>query len=223
MIVERRMSRTLSIAWQALLIGTIAYLLFRPGGGARVRIERWRAQRAFRTAVDSLWPTISGDALTIHGDPRLAVSLVEFGDFQCPYCREAVPVLDSLIATHPRLHVAFVNLPLPMHRYARDAAIAGICASEQGRFARIYHYLYETESWDRDPNWATTARAVGVDNLRQFRRCLRDAGTARRVDREIMLAKALALHATPTFVSQRDVVVGVPTEHQLETLAPTMH
>src|SRR5208283_1293688 len=81
--------------------------------------------------------------------PRDApVTIVEFSDFQCPYCGSAAPVLKQLLATYPtQVRLVFRNLPLrTMHPQAIYAAQAGVCADAQGKFWEIHDVLFTRQS-----------------------------------------------------------------------------
>ena len=71
----------------------------------------------------------------------------EFGDFECPTCAKLATFLDQLIKEyHPRVRLIFRNFPLPMHQFARDAALAAEAAGLQGRYWEMHDMLYREQA-----------------------------------------------------------------------------
>jgi hypothetical protein len=90
--------------------------------------------------------TISGKDLAksvrIRGNPEAAVTLEEFGDFECTSCAKLATFLDRLIKEHhPRVRLIFRNFPLPTHRFAREAALASEAAGLQDRYWEMHDML----------------------------------------------------------------------------------
>ena len=86
--------------------------------------------------------------INIAGSPFLGkedapVTIVEFSDFECPYCSQAVPLLEEVLKKNPdTVKLVFKNMPLSAHRYAELAARAALAAKEQGKFWEFYHELF---------------------------------------------------------------------------------
>ena len=74
----------------------------------------------------------------IRGNPKAPVTFEEFGDFECPSCANLATFLDQLVKEyHPRVRLIFRNFPLPMHQFARDAALAAEAAKHVGEIATV--------------------------------------------------------------------------------------
>ena len=70
--------------------------------------------------------------LPVRGNPNAKVTVYEFSDFQCPYCSRGAQTVESLLKKYPKdIRFVFLNYPLPMHPWAKPAAIAGYCAAQQ--------------------------------------------------------------------------------------------
>ncbi len=139
------------------------------------------------------------------GTTTAKVTLVEWGDFECPACGLLEPVMKQIITTYgknPQFNFVFRNFPLPQHKNARPAAEAAQAAGAQGHFWDMYALLYENQKdWvdSTDPRalFDSYAKSIGL-NLTKFDAAL-DAGTyASLVNRDYQEAGVLALNHTPT-------------------------
>ena len=146
-------------------------------------------------------PPIVATALTVPASARGGVTVVEFVDFECPFCRDLAPRVTSAVA-HAHVPVTIVRkmVPLPMHPHARTAALAWCCADAQGRGEAMAAALYAA-----DPDALTAAgcaglaAAIGCDMAR-YREALADPATAARIAADMAAAKAANVRALPTIV-----------------------
>lgn len=158
-----------------------------------------------RRAVASALPRLSlGDAHRL-GNPQAVVGIVEFSDYQCPYCREFQQQL------FPQLKkeyvdsgvVRFIHMDLPLtriHPQALAAALAAACAGAQGRFWEMHDALYENTL---DPAlYAELARRLKLDTAK-FSACRADPVTARAVWHDVAEARRLGISGTPSFLIGR--------------------
>jgi len=136
----------------------------------------------------------------IIGPEHAAITLVEYGDFQCPYCREAYPIVkqprDQLGA---RLRFAFRNFPLTrIHPQAEHAAEAAEAAAAQGAFWPMHDRLFERQFALEDENLVEYATELGLDADRLAGELA--AGTHRdRVRDDFMSGVKSGVNGTPTF------------------------
>jgi len=127
------------------------------------------------------------------------VTIVEFADFQCPFCRRAAPTLRALRQQYPT-DLAVVYRHLPGHQFSFAAAVAAECAGRFASFERFHDALYaQFDSIGKKP-WARFAREVGIRDTSRFTSCLEDATVAERVARDTLAASTLAVTGTPTFL-----------------------
>ncbi|WP_239161106.1 DsbA family protein [Virgisporangium ochraceum] len=124
---------------------------------------------------------------------------MQFGDYQCPYCRQATAVLDELIGRHGhRLRYVWRHLPLDeIHPYARRAAHAAEAAARQGAFWAMHQRLLAADDLDGDALVAMAA-AAGLDTGR-FVADLDSPAVADRVDADLRSARNSGADGTPTF------------------------
>jgi protein-disulfide isomerase len=155
----------------------------------------------------------TGDAESMHirGNAGAAVTLEEFGDFQCPPCGSIAGFLDELVKEYePRLRIVFRNLPLEMHEHARDAALAAEAAGLQGRFWDMHDVLYrEQATWSKADNtrelFDSYAGMIGL-NLDQFKKDMEGEKARGRVESDEQRANSLGIKMTPTvFINDRQI------------------
>jgi len=147
----------------------------------------------------------------IRGNPDAPVTLEEFGDFECPSCKNLATFLDQLVKDyHPRLRLIFHNFSLPMHQFARDAALAAEAAGLQGRYWEMHDILFREQAvWSSATDarllFDTYAETLGLD-LDQFRKDVKSDNVRERVESDQARAKSLGVKTAPTlFVDKREM------------------
>lgn len=149
-------------------------------------------------------PDVTGRPL--RGNPDAEIVVVEWGDFECPYCTRAQPLLNKLMEESPEIGVAFKHYPLSFHAAALPAAIAAEAAAEQGRFWEMHDALFDMGKGIKDKAVAgegevpfeEAARELGLD-LDRFRADSRAPAIEDRVRSDMAEARALGVGGTPTF------------------------
>lgn len=137
------------------------------------------------------------------GDPKAPVVLVEFFDFQCPYCKrfadQTFPQLKrEYIDTGKLLYVA-LDLPLKFHKQARVAAMASHCAADQGKYWEYRDHLVNNMKKLSKTDLLKYAGELGLES-KSFSSCLEEERYAKRVDDSLQLAKSIGVTGTPSFV-----------------------
>ncbi len=141
-----------------------------------------------------------GERDHIEGPESARVTLVEYGDYECPYCGEAYPIVKQ-VQQHfgDRLRFVFRNFPLSeMHPHAAHAAEAAEAASAQGRFWEMHDYLYEHQRALDDAHLRTYGAHLGLDEGR-FDQELAGHAHAGRVREDFMSGVRSGVNGTPTF------------------------
>jgi protein-disulfide isomerase len=143
-----------------------------------------------------------------HGSTDAPVVLVEFADYQCPYCQKVNPQIQQLKKEYgDKLTVVFKDFPLPMHHGSEKAAEASRCAGEQGKFWEYHDVLFYSKLTEVDA-LKEHARVLKLDGDR-FDTCL-DGGTeAAAVKKDLDEAKSLGLTGTPSFFVNGHFFSGV--------------
>jgi protein-disulfide isomerase len=165
-----------------------------------------------------------GEQDHILGPTNAPVTLVEYGDFECPFCGRSYPVVKELRSRlAERLCFVFRHFPRPdVHPHARQAAEAAEAAGAQGedRFWPMHDLLFEHQDALGDVDLERYAAAVGLD-LEQFRRDLAVHAFRDRVHKDILSGVRSDVHGTPTFFVNGVKHEGPDTlEDLLEAVAP---
>ncbi|PYQ54488.1 MAG: hypothetical protein DMF53_29420 [Acidobacteria bacterium] len=153
-------------------------------------------------------PTISVGAAPSLKTGSPAVVLIEVSDFQCPYCgqsaREVLPQLEEKLVRPGKVEVIFLNLPLPTHPNAFQAAEAAMCAGYQKKFWEMHHLLFANQQALAPAQLPGYAEKLGLD-VAVFQKCLSDGQPAGEIRREMRLADELGITATPIYLLGRRV------------------
>ncbi len=132
------------------------------------------------------------------GPENAQVTLVEFADYECPYCQKVASDVKKLASDYSgKVSFAFKDFPLPMHARAEKAAEAARCASEQNEFWEFHDELFRSKELDVDQLKAQ-ARALKLDSGK-FDKCLDSGEAAAAVDRDRKEGTRLGINGTPSF------------------------
>ncbi len=136
----------------------------------------------------------------IQGPIDAPIALVEYGDYECPYCGEAYPIVKAIQERlGDRLCFAFRNFPLVnSHSHAEHAAEAAEAAGAQGRFWEMHDLLYENQDALEDEYLARYAATLGLDAERLIKEVLGGTHTA-RVREDFRSGARLGVNGTPSF------------------------
>ncbi len=145
------------------------------------------------------------------GPKDAAVTIVEFGDLQCPACKAAQPVIEGLVAAEPTARFVFQNFPLEMHNWAAKGAAYADCVGRASNeaFWKFIAKTYETQgditAENADEKLTALADGAGVKGS-DIATCARTPATKAHVDASIALGKAVNVNGTPTlFINGRAI------------------
>ena len=132
------------------------------------------------------------------GPTDAKVTVVEFSDFQCPYCGRAATVVDQVKEKYSdRVHFVFRQFPLPMHENARGAAEAALAANAQGKFWQFHDKLFKNQTQLTRDGLEGFAKDAGL-NVAEFKKALDSKTYAADVDADVKLGESVAVEGTPT-------------------------
>ncbi len=135
----------------------------------------------------------------VRGSQEAPVTLVEYGDFECPYCGKEYPILKELMQrAGNEIRFVFRNFPLDEHPHAEIAAEAAEAAGAQGKFWDMHDMLFEHQDALEPHDLMQYARDLGLD-VERFRRELHGATWAKKVQQEEQSGDASGVPGTPTF------------------------
>lgn len=161
----------------------------------------------------------AGDALStpfpgaVLGNPNGSVTLVEFTDYACGYCRTSVPEVEALIAANPDLKVVIRELPI-LSPASADAARWSLAAAEQGKFEAFHKAMFAAGRPSAETIEAAATRA-GLD-LGRARKVIAEPRVAAEIDQNLNFARQLRIDGTPSWVIGEQLMAGAVGQKVLQ-------
>jgi protein-disulfide isomerase len=176
--------------------------------------EAARAARALQEHRDGL---LSDPMSPVGGNPDGKVTVVEFFDYNCPYCRAAGPMVTELLRGNPDVRFVYKEFPTlaPSSRFAAQAALAARRQSPE-LYTALHDALMKAEGRLAEDGVVQIAREAGVD-VDRMRADMQDHAINESLDRNIELARAIGVTGTPTFIIGDAMLVGAKPREQLES------
>lgn len=183
----------------------------------RAATQTWLAEKTSKSGIEVFFqkpnrPTFDvklGNAPSFGGKDA-KVTIVEFSDFQCPFCAKGAKVLKDLKKKYGnKIKVGFKQYPLPFHSQAKKAAVASLCANEQSvdLFWRLHDHMFANQSELSADQLKKAGKKIGV-NSEKFNKCLDDNKYIAQVEKEIQEGKDIGVKSTPTFYVNGKLVSG---------------
>ncbi len=150
----------------------------------------------------------------VAGNPNGDVTLVEFYDPRCPYCRKMLPAIQALLQKDPKLRLVYKDIPVlgPASTLETRAILA---AAKQGGYAKMQAALMTNPAAPSDAMIADTARSLGLDPAR-LASDMNSADVSRKIDTNLGLAHALKVEGTPVWIVGDVVIPGAVDQDALE-------
>ncbi len=179
----------------------------------RANLKQLKLQKARQVYADSLRAkidvavllrppsvTVAYDPTRVKGDPNAPITIVEFSDFQCPFCKKSESTLHELLTKYSgRVKLAYLDFPLrEIHPQAQSAAEAARCAGEQGKFWEYHDALYEEQSKLDGAELLTHARALHLDE-KSFQSCLNSGKFKSKIEADMEQGRKVGVAGTPGF------------------------
>ncbi|MDR2731774.1 MAG: thioredoxin domain-containing protein [Fibromonadaceae bacterium] len=134
------------------------------------------------------------------GNPKAKIVIVEFTEFQCPYCARIAPYLDSIARAHPeKIRMVYKNFPLSFHTAAPAAAAAAMAAQNQGKFWEYRWALAPHFQSLNDSTFIATAQQVGLDIEKFKKEMVLDEAKQAIIKRDMDLGMKVGVQGTPNF------------------------
>ena len=168
--------------------------------GARdTYVDTLKVKTPVRVMLDPPRMTVSAGNSPAKGPANAPIELIEFADFQCPYCLAASPTVKRVVETYgDRIRLVYRNYPLPNHPQAVPAAEAAQCANEQGQFWAYHDRLFGEPGKLADADLKQTAAALGMDAAK-FNKCVDDHKYRSVVDADAQAGNEAGVTGTPAF------------------------
>ena len=144
------------------------------------------------------------------GEPSAKVTIVEFSDFQCPYCSKGAETLKEVKKKYKgKVKIAFKHLPLPMHPDAKPAALVSMCVYEQkpALFWEFHDVVFENQQKMSMADLTSYAKKVGA-NEGKLKECVDSKKYEGLIDENLKYAEKLGVRSTPTFFVNGQIVAG---------------
>lgn len=180
-------------------------------------VDKWLAEQTKKDQVEVYmqkprrpsFPLEVGNA-PFAGGKDAKVTIIEFSDFQCPFCAKGADILNQLKKKYGKsIKVAFKNFPLPFHNHAEKAAVAGLCANEQS--ADLFWKMHDTMFAHQDAldpvGLKGLAKKAGL-KVDQFEKCLADNKYLAQVQADMEEGRKIKVKSTPTFFVNGQLING---------------
>ncbi len=151
------------------------------------------------------------------GSSTPSLTIVEYGDFQCPASKEMMEAIDIVLRAETTVQIVWKNMPNEStHELATHAAIAALCASNQGKFWDYHDELFNRQSYLSEEEFYNIANELEL-NTETFENCYSLRETLPLIKQDFNEALALDITATPTIFIGKDRFVGTITSQELLT------
>jgi protein-disulfide isomerase len=198
-------------------------------GARRTYLKGLRDQAQVKMYLTPPIVQVSAEGAPFKGPQSAPITIVEFSDFQCSYCKRVLDVLNQVLERYPdKVKLAFRDFPiLNIHPHAQKAAEAAHCAAEQGKFWEYHDLLFEKQDDIPTTNFAEHAKALGLE-ITGFQACLNSQKYKEKVERNYADGVKAGVSGTPAFFINGRLVSGAqPLEafkavidEELERLGP---
>ncbi len=154
----------------------------------------------------------------IKGPKDAPIVIVEFTDFQCPFCSRVQSTLDKIFNDYPgKVQLVFKDLPLDFHKQAKDAHIAAHCANEQGKFWEYHDILFKNQTQLFPDKLKEYAKQLELD-MEKFNQCYDGRKYEKYVNESLEQAQNLGISGTPTFFVNGRIIRGAQPFDQFKQI-----
>ncbi len=206
--------KALDLLTGLLFLGAL-YLFMRPEGMVGAKWQQVASDRAMRRDVSGQW-----NDLVVLSQPlsraHMEYDIIEFSDYECPFCRRSSPAVDSVVALG--MGVGYIHMPLPAHPRAPEAALLALCAPSAEFFQTLHDLLMRDGAWQKEADFSRIRAALHDGNDQVIDVCMRSDSTKSLLARHSAIATSLRVTGTPTFVSRTGIHRGLATVADLKGL-----
>src|SRR4051794_8180779 len=150
------------------------------------------------------------------GPDKAPVTIVEFSDFQCPYCGREYPVIERVMKEYDgKVRLVFRHYPLDFHPFAEKAAEAGACAQDQGKFWELHDKMFSNQTKLAVEDLKGYAKSVGID-VSKFEKCLDSGEKKTMVEEDVKAGSAAGVNGTPAFFINGIFINGAQPFEQIK-------
>ena len=185
---------------------------------------------------DADWKTVTENPAAVVGNRNAKVTLVEFTDYQCPFCgrhyTDTYGQIKTAYVDTGKVKIVFRDQPLPFHANARIASLAARCAADQGGLLqgsrdKNYEAMHD-ELFGKQNDWSNLGKDAAITKFGEYAsahgmnaatltQCVKDEKFGKQVDDDIALANRVGANGTPTFFIEKDIIVGAVPFSEFKT------
>jgi protein-disulfide isomerase len=144
----------------------------------------------------------------VKGPKDAPITIVEFSDFQCPYCSRANNTVEQIMKEYKgKVRLSFKNLPLPFHQEAKPSAAAALAAGEQGKFWEMHDALFQNQRKLSSEFYKKKAKELGLD-VKKFEADMKSEKVTKQIEADMKLAREHGISGTPGFFINGVAVKG---------------
>lgn len=197
--------------------------LLRQKQGERFQVYLEELKTKHNVKITLPYPDLPRQQVSADDDPFLGtdgapIEIIQFAEFQCPYCGKVGPTIDRLLEEYPgKLKIVYRDFPLGFHDRAIPAAIAANCAGEQGKYWDMHAVLMDNQTKLSDTDLAGFAQGVGVD-MDKWTTCLKDPAQEAEVKKDMEDASAVGVTGTPAFFINGVLLSGAVPYDQFKSI-----
>ena len=171
-------------------------------------LDALRKKTAVKLMLDPPRQVVAEDGRPARGPASAPIEMIEFSDFQCPFCLKANPTVTQVLSTYgDRIRFVYRHYPLPNHPNARPAAEAAQCANEQGKFWPYHDQLFARGGRLSDADLKDAAGQTGLD-MASFDRCVTTHKYKADVDADVAAGDEAGVSGTPAFYINGRMLTG---------------
>lgn len=189
----------------------------------RLDLENQARMKHYRAGLEKLrrkWPvsvyldepvfalTLDDGVSPARGSPKAAVTIVEFSDFECPFCRDAQAAITQIVETYGQdVRLIFKHLPLEGHRNSLPAARAAYCAGQQDRFWQFHDAVFAAGDLSPPGLMERIAGDIGL-GMPRFQACVASEQSRAAIVKDMEMARMLRIDSTPSFLVNGKLIKG---------------
>jgi len=211
MSLKKARDHALTVALGLLIY--LGYLVVRSEFDQKPIDEPLQAEAIMARKIQAFWPRMTSTRNVIASNAEAPI-LIEFGAYDCAYCRLIHTLLMELVDAG-EAQLIYVHVPLSGGEVFRDADRASSCSAEQGVFRDFHHLLMTDGDWRVAPEWATIAARAGVPDIPELIRCIESEEVDLRLTAEKTLADDMQIFGTPAFITSTRFFYGDASRVQL--------
>jgi len=159
---------------------------------------------------------VASNGFPARGPATAPVTIVEFSDFQCPFCSKITPTLEQVVSKYgTKVRLVFRQFPLPMHPNAAKAAEASLCANEQGKFWEMHDAMFKDQGGLGVDGLKSKAAGIAGINAASFNACLDSGKQTPAVQSDMKAGNKAGVNGTPAMFVNGRFISGVVSADDL--------